>query len=170
MLGTGKSNSPSSTTVSRQVSFFIASSGVTQGPPLADQPSQLCIPISRPRRWASLNPCTRVSRQADELKTLSPLGIPLEIVKICTPPNPAADNNSRSFVSPGAERLPFITNIMVLGRVSCGGFENSLGFNPAIACKERSNTHAQVLLVIVIVPLCLCFVYNRKPEGSIFPS
>ena len=50
-----------STRVSLQTSFFIASSGFTQGPPVSLQPPELCIVISRPKRshsaaaWCSMS-------------------------------------------------------------------------------------------------------------------
>ncbi len=50
-----------STRVSLQTSFFMASAGFTQGPPVSLHPPEMCMVISRPRRshsaaaWRSIS-------------------------------------------------------------------------------------------------------------------
>ena len=107
--------------VSLQTSCCIASSGVIQGPPLDDQPGQLCIPNSRPRRAASRIACCLSSSHSGPRYSTGPFGMPVPASKLTTPPSPARFIASRSSVIPSRVTCPFIQNQSAQGRAESGG-------------------------------------------------
>src|SRR3954447_4020174 len=112
---------PPGTYTSLQVNCCIANSGVIHGPPLDDQPGQLCIVNSRPKRSASFIACFFNSSHSSLKYSIGPFGIPVPASKLKTPPMPIRCIASRSRVIPCFEILPFIQNQKTCGFAEDGG-------------------------------------------------
>ena len=106
---------------SRQVTNFMPFEGMFQGPPEDDQPEQLGMQISKPRRRASEAACLNMSNHSGELKSSGPGGMLQPASNICTPPTPALASASKSQVMPSFVTLPFIMWYHVCGFAELGG-------------------------------------------------
>ena len=100
---------------------FMPFAGGFQGPPELDQPEQLGMQISRPRRFASLWAWANMSNQASELNFSGPGGMAHPASNIWTPPMPALASASKSHVMPSFVTLPFIMWYQVCGFADAGG-------------------------------------------------
>src|SRR6478735_9824651 len=115
--------------VSLHVISCIASSGVIHGPPLDDQPGQLCMMNSKPSRSHSLIACFFNCSHSSLKYFIAPLGIPVPTSKLSTPPIPTCFIASRSSVIPSLVTFPFIQNHSTCGENKAGG---SLKFSSVI--------------------------------------
>ena len=102
------SRCPPAASVSDHVSACMDSSGVIHGPPDDDQPGQLCMANSNPRRPASRAACCSSAMCWGLPYSTGPLGMPVPTWKIWKPPQPTRFMASRSRVIPISEIFPFI--------------------------------------------------------------
>ena len=112
------------TSVSLQTTFFIASSGFTQGPAVSLQPPEAAIAISRPNRSASAPAWWSASFQSGVIHTSrlsTNCGVARLPSNICMPAMPTRCIHSRSAVMPSLVTLPFIQCHQIRGLAESGG-------------------------------------------------
>ena len=113
-----------STRVSLHTTFFMPSSGLTQGPAVSLHPPDAAIDISRPSRSASAAAWRNASFQSGVIQTSrlsTNSGTPRLPSNICMPAMPTRFIPSRSAVMPSLVTLPFSQCHHTRGRADSGG-------------------------------------------------
>ena len=163
------------TRVSLQTTFFIPSSGLTQGPAVSLQPPEAAMAISRPRRSASAAECLKASFHSGVIQTSRfsvNCGTPRLPSNICIPAMPTRFIHSRSAVMPSLVTLPFSQCHQTRGRAESGGLLNppARASSAALTTAEGdpsprpSSTASATSATMRIVRLPVLFI--PRPPGS----